>query len=308
MRRHLLVTVMLFTFLSLNLAFSSQAFSQTMKEHMVDVGGHKLHCRVFGTGTPAFVLVNGANVKQSYWNQVVPALAGATTVITYDRAGYGYSGIGDHDYHGVRQAKELKSMLDKVDVPGPYLLVGHSFGGWFVRLFASMYPHSTAGLILEDATPEDSTEYRLRRLKGNDLRILETAASGSALEKLPPGLRAEEAAREITEQQVREITSMPQVPFLVISGDEPLHRRRFSKDANRIMHEIKIELHKKYLELIPGGKHIIVEGVSHTIHAEKPQAFLKPVLELLRMAREQTRRAAGVVPKCRGSAESARER
>jgi pimeloyl-ACP methyl ester carboxylesterase len=177
-------------------------------------------------------------------------------------------------------------MLDEIDIPGPYILVGHSFGGWFVRLFASMYPHSTAGLILEDATPEDSTEYRLRRLKGNDLRIHETAASSPVPEDLPPGLRAEEAAREITEQQVRDITSMPQVPFLVISGNEPLHRRNFSKDANRIMHEIKIELHKKYLKLIPGGKHIIVEGVCHTIHAEEPQAFIKPVLELLKRARE----------------------
>jgi pimeloyl-ACP methyl ester carboxylesterase len=277
---------MLLTFVSLNLAFSNQAFSQTMKEHMVDVGGHKLHCRVFGQGKPAFVLVSGANVRQSYWDQVVPALAAETTVITYDRAGYGNSGIGDHDYHGVRQAKELKSMLDKIGVPGPYILVGHSFGGWFVRLFASMHPHSTAGLILEDATPEDSTEYRLRRLKGNDLRIVEAAASSPAQDRLPLGLRAEEAAREITEQQVREITSMPQVPFLVISGNKPLHRRIFSEDANRIMHEIKIELHKKSLELIPGGKHIIVEGVYHTIHAEKPEAFIKPVLELLKMARE----------------------
>ena len=62
---------------------------------------------MFGKGSPPFVLVSGANVKQSYWDQVVPALAAETTVITYDRAGYGNSGIGDHDYHGVRQAREL---------------------------------------------------------------------------------------------------------------------------------------------------------------------------------------------------------
>ena len=80
---------------------------------------------------------------------------------------------------------------------------------------------------------------------------------------------------------------MPHVPFLIISGGEPMPRNNFSEEGNRIMQEIKIELHRKYLELIPGGKHIIVKGVIHTIHYEKPQAFIDPVLELFEQVRRR---------------------
>lgn len=286
MKRNFLVAVILLTLLFLILVFPNLAFSQNERENMVDVGGYKLHCRVFGRGTPALVLVNGANVDQSYWDQVIPALAAETTVITYNRAGNGKSGIGNHVYHGKRQAKELKTLLDNLGIPRPYVLVGHSFGGFFIRLFASLYPQSTAGLVLEDATHEDVTEYRLRRLKGDDLKLFESVVNRPAQKKSLPGPTTETNAREITEQQVREITSMPKVPFLVISGGEPMPRRKISQEGNRIMHAIKIELHKKYLELIPGGKHIIVKGAVHTIHSEKPEAFIEPVLELLERARK----------------------
>ena len=280
------VSIILFVLIVLGIS-PKAAFSQEGQELMVDVGEYELHCRVFGKGTPAFVLVNGANVDQSYWEPVIPALAAETTVITYNRAGNGKSGIGNFVYHGKRQAQELKALLDELEVPGPYILVGHSFAGFFVRLFASMYPQSTAGLILEDTTPEDVTEYRLKRLKGDDLKLLEAFLEKSQAEEDPPLPVVETRAREITEQQVREIASMPHVPFLIISGGEPMPRNNFSEEGNRIMQEIKIELHRKYLELIPGGKHIIVKGVIHTIHYEKPQAFIDPVLELFEQVRRR---------------------
>jgi pimeloyl-ACP methyl ester carboxylesterase len=286
MKRIFSVAILLLPVLFLNLTFPNLDFSQNQRENMIDVGGYKLHCRVFGKGAPAIVLVNGANVDQSYWDPVIPALAAETTVITYNRAGNGKSGIGNRVYHGKQQAEDLKSLLDNLGIPGPYVLIGHSFGGFFVRLFASLYPQSTAGLILEDATHEDVTEYRLRRLKGDDLKLVQSVVNSPAPKNSLPGPTTEISAREITEQQVREITSMPQVPFLVISAGEPLPRSKISQEGNRIMHEIKIELHKKYLDLIPGGNHIIVKGTVHTIHSEKPEAFIEPVLELLERARK----------------------
>ena len=277
-----LVTIVFITFIFLSLLFPTRVYSLDKKELMVDVGGYKLHCRVFGKGTPAIVLISGANVLQTYWDMVIPTLSAKTTIVTYDRAGYGKSGIGNHVYHGVQQAEELKVMLDKIDIQGPYILVGHSFGGYFARLFSSKYPQSMAGLILEDTTSENVTEYRRRRLKGEDLKFFKKMEDGP----LPENVRPEIKARKITEKQVREISQMPRIPFLIISGGKQLNRRRFSQESNRIMQEIKIELHKKCLELIPDGKHIIVEGVYHTIHSEKPQTFIESVFELLEKARK----------------------
>jgi hypothetical protein len=56
-------------------------------EHMIDVGGRKLHCCVYGNGSPTVVLVGGLEAPQAYWNSVIPGLAAKTTVVTYDRAG-----------------------------------------------------------------------------------------------------------------------------------------------------------------------------------------------------------------------------
>ena len=98
-------------------------------ESMIDVGGRKLHCCVYGSGSPTVVLVSGLEAPQVYWNPVIPDLAAKTTVLTYDRAGIGKSEIGDLPTHGEQSARDLHVLLDKLGLPKPYILVGHSYGG-----------------------------------------------------------------------------------------------------------------------------------------------------------------------------------
>ena len=141
-------------------------------ERMVDVGGRRLHCFIYGSGGPTVVLVSGFQAPQEYWNPVVPGIAEITTVVTYDRAGYGQSETGDLPVHGRRSADDLHVLLDKLGVPKPYLLVGHSYGGRIVRLFASGYPADTAGLILEEAGHEDLPDAQLAALTGQDRETL----------------------------------------------------------------------------------------------------------------------------------------
>jgi len=138
-------------------------------ENMIDVGGRKLHCCVYGSGSPTVVLVSGFEAPQVYWNPVIPDLAEKTTVVTYDRAGVGKSEIGDLPAHGEQSAKDLHILLDKLGVPRPYILVGHSYGGSVVRLFASVYPDDMGGLILEDTQHEDVLKEMRKILKGKDL-------------------------------------------------------------------------------------------------------------------------------------------
>lgn len=102
---------------------------------------------MYGNGSPTVVLVSGLDSPQASWDSVVPDLAAMTTVVTYDRAGVGKSEIGALPAHGEQSAKDLHALLDEVGVPRPFILVGHSFGGFVVRLFASMYPEAMAASI-----------------------------------------------------------------------------------------------------------------------------------------------------------------
>jgi len=131
--------------------FQNQDITTPKTEKTIDVGGRNLHSCVYGKGSPTVVLVSGFGAPQAYWNPVVPELAAQTTVLTYDRAGIGKSEIGELPTHGKQAATDLHTLLKKLNLPKPYIVIGHSYGGSVVRLFASMYSDDIDGIILEDS-------------------------------------------------------------------------------------------------------------------------------------------------------------
>lgn len=119
---------------------------------LVDVGGHRLHLRCTGSGSPTVVLEPGAGGMSSSLGWVTPTVAGDTRVCVYDRAGRGWSEPADTPQDGARIATDLHTLLHRADVPGPYVLAGHSFGGLYSLAFAAQYPDEVAGMVLIDST------------------------------------------------------------------------------------------------------------------------------------------------------------
>lgn len=250
-------------------------------EKMIDVGGRKLDCCVYGKGSPAVVLVSGLEAPQAYWNSVIPELAAKTTVVTYDRAGVGKSEIGDLPTHGERSAKDLYALLDILGVPRPYILVGHSYGGNVVRLFASMYPEDMGGLILEDTQHEDVLIELRKILKGKDLEAFDQLMADRF--RTPEDPRSEADYREMTKEQVRKSKPLPRVPFVVLTaaGRAEAMRPLFGDEAIAEIAKSDLALNEKLAALIPGGRQIIVEGTGHDIHVDKPEALLAPLVEMI---------------------------
>ena len=123
--------------------------------HLVDVGGHRLHLWCTGSGAPAVILESGLGSSTASWGFVQPDVARFTRVCSYDRAGLGYSDPGPSPRTARRIAHELAQLVDRGGVGGSLVLVGASFGGLTVRVFASEHPQRAAGLVLVDATHED---------------------------------------------------------------------------------------------------------------------------------------------------------
>jgi len=122
---------------------------------MVRVGKHRLHLLCQGSGAPSVVIEPGAGEPARFWRGIQEEAAKFATVCSYDRAGFGWSECASAGRTIDERAAELHGLLTNADIPGPYLFVAHSYGGFIVRSFAQMYPRMVAGLVLVD-TPDES--------------------------------------------------------------------------------------------------------------------------------------------------------
>ena len=126
-----------------------------MPGRLFDVGGYKMHIDCVGEGSPTVILESGLGDTYVSWRKVQPQIAQFSRVCSYDRAGLGYSESTSRPRTSKVMAQELHSLLQAAAVAPPYVLVGHSMGGFTVRLYASLYRNEVAGMVLVDASHPD---------------------------------------------------------------------------------------------------------------------------------------------------------
>lgn len=125
---------------------------------LIDVGGYKLHIYCVGEnveGSPTVILEQGLGGTSAAWVRVQSELAQSTRVCSYDRAGMGWSDSGSGPRDGEHITSELHTLLHNAEIPGPYVLVGWSYGGIYVRIYAGKYPTEVSGLVLLDSSHPD---------------------------------------------------------------------------------------------------------------------------------------------------------
>ena len=125
---------------------------------LVDVGGWRLHLNCTGEsrlGQPTVILEAGVGDFSVEWSLVQPRVAEFARVCSYDRAGDGWSDLGPHPRTFRQIVYELHTLLSRAAERAPFVLVGHSYGGWLVRLYQSTYPTDVAGMVLVEAGADD---------------------------------------------------------------------------------------------------------------------------------------------------------
>jgi pimeloyl-ACP methyl ester carboxylesterase len=214
-----------------------------MPGQLVDVGGHRMHIHCTGSGSPTVILEPGRGGASSDSGWVAPVVARDSTVCVYDRAGRGWSdpAVGPQD--AARIAADLHTLLERAQVPAPYVLAGHSSGGLYVQTFAANYPDQVAGLVLLDSTAPKPGPALPTRTESYDVlgrvsavfsavwhlgagRLIVQRSYGS----LPPHFRGEARAQASTapylpsyiEEVVASNTSMQQAAALTNLDDKPL--------------------------------------------------------------------------------------
>ena len=115
---------------------------------MVDVGGHRLHIDCVGQGSPTVVLDAALGNMSAQWVWVQRDVSDTTRVCAYDRAGMGWSEMGPEPRDAKQISSELHALLKGAGIEGPYVPVGHSFGGLYMQTYAARYPDEVAGAAL----------------------------------------------------------------------------------------------------------------------------------------------------------------
>jgi pimeloyl-ACP methyl ester carboxylesterase len=123
---------------------------------LVSVGDHQLHIYCTGKGTPTVVLEAPAAGLSAAWADVQRQLSGKTRVCSYDRAGLGWSESGDRPFDPALVPAELRTLLSRANVPGPFVVVGHGLGAAFARMYAARPDADARALVLVDP-PAGST-------------------------------------------------------------------------------------------------------------------------------------------------------
>jgi pimeloyl-ACP methyl ester carboxylesterase len=239
----------------------------------IDVGGHRLRLYCSGEGEPVVVMDAGLGDSLEVWSELRPLVADFARVCVYDRAGLGGSDPGPLPRTSAVIVEDLRRLLARAGEPAPYVLVGHSFGGLNVLLFAGRHPEEVAGLVLVDATHEDFPAIDARSRPEAERLKMETnlaATSPSALSELQS---IEESAR-----QVREAAPPPEVPLVVVSSG----LAGGSPEAAAAWRRLQLELARK----VEGGVQIIAERSGHYIQHDQPAL----VAEAIRQVRTEAGR------------------
>ena len=226
---------------------------------MIDVGGHRLATRIIGHGAPVVVFENGMIGRMEAWKALQDRVAMHTKTLTYERAGQGESEIGPSPRSAQQIAHELRALLTNANIPAPFLLVGHSAGGMFVRVFSSIYADEIAGMVLVDPATEDAYDYWRTKAPAH-WDGFESAVERQVGEP-PPGWYGQWRALPLSIKQARESWPLPDAPTVVFTAMQPIPGEWMLENASRM--NVWLNAHRELVAQIPDSEHIVVHEAHH---------------------------------------------
>jgi pimeloyl-ACP methyl ester carboxylesterase len=294
--------LLLLSFLAIPCVAWSEKVSFEPPGKLVEVNGRNMHINCIGNKSPTIILDSGAGGFSLEWRNIQHSLSQYARVCAYDRAGYGWSDMGPLPRTTKRIAHELHTLLENAGIHGPFIIVGHSFGGFTAQYFARYFEDEIAGLVLVDSS-HDEQVYRLpengknvvRRSLHQDRSTMVTKAvlhehypeeDAAVAQQLMARWsamltwREEMANYALSARELRDLHRGPilQIPIVVLTRGKRVWPDTPYGDA---MEKAWTELQDELSDLSDHSTHIIAENSGHVIHLDEPDLVVDAIHDVL---------------------------
>ena len=275
---------------------------------LVDIGGRSLYLECRGTGSPTVVLVAGGRSSGRYWTDdllnpdalrrmVLPGVAESTRVCAYDRPGT-YAEIDGEIVpsrsDAVAQPRTVSEMVDELHallqaagVTGPYVLAGHSWGGFMARLYAASYPDEVVGLVLVDAYSELLADVMPPELWQALVRLNQDLGS-DVVRQIPGYGDAETTGYGVNDAVVREavaVTPLPPLPLAVLAHNRPFAVAEETLAGygftSRGLEAFLREANEALAALAPSARFFVAFDSGHDIHQDQPELVIEAIRQVV---------------------------
>ncbi len=268
--------------------------------------GRELYVERHGSGTPVVVFEAGMGASRSSWGAVVPLVAARTTAVIYDRSGLGRSPRDAEPRVLARLVDDLADVLDHLG-DGPFVLVGHSWGGPIIRSISPRIVDRLLGLVLVDQTDETcelffspAAERQTRWSRPFMVGAARIGLVRMGVKRLAASLPEPTATDMITEDgtvdamrtmqaelaasitDLRRLRDEPiavpdEVALTVISGTKRTFIERNRRPELIAAHQARADAH-------PRGRHVNADGSSHYVPFTEPQLIADEIFRILDLA------------------------
>lgn len=251
----------------------------------VDIGGRSLYYNCLGEGTPTVILETGWAGPGSQWLRVMNEARLFSRLCSYDRAALGQSDPAPAPRTSADMATDLHALLTGAEIPGPYILVGHSFGGFIVRLYANEYPEEVAGIVLVDSTHPDQDQAYLDGLPE------ESSGESDCVQAFRTDLTTYYDPVEQIEgldwyastDQVRELGSLGDLPLAVVTAGWSVCGGPKPPEDAAGLDEAWQRLQEELVGLSSNSVQIIADRSSHDIPTYQPEAVIEGLQAVMEM-------------------------
>ncbi len=301
-RDPIILALLLLSFLAIPRVAWSDRVSFKPPGKLIDVNGRKMHIYCIGNKSPTIILDSGTGGFSLEWKDIQHSLSQYVRVCAYDRAGYGWSDMGPLPRTTKRITHELHTLLQNAGIHGPYIMVGHSFGGFTAQYFARYFNNEIAGIVLIDSSHEEQV-YRLpengkdvvRRSLHQDRSNMvtrsvlhehfpkEVAAVAQQLMTRWTALltwREEMANYALSSRELRDVHDRPilEIPIVVLTRGKRVWPNTPYGDA---METVWKELQDELSSLNGNSTHVIAENSGHVIHLDEPELVVDAIHDVL---------------------------
>ncbi len=249
-------------------------------ETLVQVGKYRLNFQVIEGGNLTILLEAGGGMDLKEWNNLAPKIASKTgaTIVSYDRAGFGKSDLPETPHDMREEVEWLWQGLQKLDLNKNLILVGHSFGGWMIRLIASEHPEAVRGMVFIDPFTNEFVDLLGVEYLDNHPMTGKLPFDTSQPDKLTKFQRA--LVRMVggglgpKMEIMRKTSILSGIPVVVITSGRSFLPKTEEQDAWRLSH-------KQLTASIKGAILIVAEESDHMIPMRQPDLIIEAVMKVI---------------------------